>query len=240
MESEIMASAENKKLLLISNSVSHQRAYLEHCADAVRQFLDGAGKITFVPYAAKDWDGYAAQVRAALAGFGLEIESIHETGPWPHRLPDNPAIFVGGGNTFRLLKTLQQGGLLDPIRRRVLGGMRYMGSSAGANLACPTIKTTNDMPIVQPADFNALGLVSFQINPHYLDADPNSKHMGETREKRIAEFHEENDTPVIGLREGSWIVVEQGRATLRGETGAKIFVKGQAPMEWEKGTGWPA
>jgi dipeptidase E len=155
-------------------------------------------------------------------------------------LPDNPAVFVGGGNTFRLLKTLQDGGLLDQIRRKVLDGMRYMGSSAGANLACPTIKTTNDMPIVQPADFHALGLVTFQINPHYIDADPNSRHMGETREKRISEFHEENDLTVIGLREGSWIVVDQGRATLHGETGAKIFLKGNAPAEWDRQTDRPA
>ena len=130
--------------------------------------------------------------------------------------------------------------MLDRIRRKVLDGMLYMGSSAGANLACPTIKTTNDMPILQPADFNALGLVGFQINPHYIDADPNSRHMGETREKRIAEFHEENDLTVIGLREGSWIVVDQGRATLHGQTGAKIFVKGEAPTEWDRQTDWPA
>ena len=236
-----MAGAQNrKKLLLISNSVSHGKAYLEHCADAIQDFLGGATTLTFVPFAAKDWDGYAAQVRSALASLGLKVESVHEVGAWPHTLPDNPAIFVGGGNTFRLLKTLQASGLLDQIRRKVLDGMLYMGSSAGANLACPTIKTTNDMPIVQPVDFNALGLVSFQINPHYIDADPNSKHMGETREKRIAEFHEENDVPVIGLREGSWILVDKARAMLRGETGAKIFVRGNAPAEWDRQIDWTA
>ena len=233
-------SAGEKKLLLISNSFCHGRPYLDHCADAVRRFLAGATKVTFVPYAARDWDGYTRQVRRALAGFGFEVESVHQSGPWPHGLPDNPAVFVGGGNTFRLLKTLQDGGLLDQIRRKVQGGMLYMGSSAGANLACPTIKTTNDMPIVQPANFHALGLVGFQINPHYTDADPNSRHMGETREKRIAEFHEENDLAVIGLREGSWIVVEQGRARLHGETGAKIFAKGEAPVEWDRHADWPA
>jgi len=236
-----MAGAElGKRLLLISNSVSHGRAYLEHCADGIRQFLGGVTTITFVPYALKDWDGYASQVCSALASLGLKVESVHETGAWPHKLPDNPALFVGGGNTFRLLKTLQDSMLLDRIRRKILDGMLYMGSSAGANLACPTIKTTNDMPIVQPSDFNALGLVGFQINPHYVDADPNSTHMGETREKRIAEFHEENDQTVIGLREGSWIVVNRGRATLHGETGAKIFVKNSAPREWDRGTDWPA
>jgi dipeptidase E len=233
-------SAPGKKLLLISNSVCHDKPYLNHCAVAIRQFLGDATKITFVPYAARDWDGYTRQVRGALADFGVKVEGVHENGLWPHTMPDNPAVFVGGGNTFRLLKTLQDGGLLDQIRRKVLDGMRYMGSSAGANLACPTIKTTNDMPIVQPADFYALGLVGFQINPHYIDADLNSKHMGETREKRIAEFHEENDLTVIGLREGSWIVVDQGRATLHGETGAKIFLKGKAPVEWDRQTHLPA
>jgi dipeptidase E len=232
--------APGNKLLLISNSVCHCRPYLDHCAVALRQFLGDAPKVTFVPYASGDWDGYTRQVRAALAGFGLEVEGVHESGPWPHTLPDHPAVFVGGGNTFRLLKTLQDGGLLDQIRRKVLGGMRYIGSSAGSNLACPTIKTTNDMPIVQPANFQALALVGFQINPHYVDADPTSTHMGETREKRIAEFHEENDVPVIGLREGSWIVVDRGRATLHGETGAKIFTKGKAPVEWDRLTDLPA
>jgi dipeptidase E len=239
-EGSMADPALGKKLLLISNSVCHNKPYLSHCAGAIRQFLGDATKITFVPYAARDWNGYARQVRGALAEFGLEVESVHENGPWPHTLPDNPAVFVGGGNTFRLLKTLQDGGLLDQIRRRVLGGMRYMGSSAGANLACPTIKTTNDMPIVQPADFRALGLVGFQINPHYIDADPNSKHMGETRDKRIAEYHEENDLTVIGLREGSWIVVDQESATLHGETGAKIFLQGKVPAEWDRQVDLPA
>jgi dipeptidase E len=230
-----MAESLRKKLLLISNSVCHGRPYLDHCAAAIREFLGGAGKIAFVPYASRDWDGYAARVRAALSGFGIEMESVHEAGPWPHALPDCRAIFVGGGNTFRLLKTLQDSGLLPLIRRRVLDGMLYMGSSAGSNMACPTIKTTNDMPIVHPVDFNALNLVSFQINPHYIDADPSSKHMGETREQRIAEFHEENETTVVGLREGSWILVEGDAATLHGETGAKLFVKGRPPVEWDPG-----
>jgi len=140
-------------------------------------------------------------------------------------------IFIGGGNTFRLLKTLYDQFLLGPIRQRVAEGMLYIGSSAGSNVAGPTIKTTNDMPIVQPPSFDALGLVSFQLNPHYLDPDPNSKHMGETREKRIQEFLEENDTPVLGLREGAIARCENGSTILKGSTGARIFRKGQAPME---------
>ena len=229
-----------RKLLLISNSVCHGRGYLEHCAGAIRDFLGGAARLTFVPFAARDWDAYTRQVRAALAGFGIEVEGVHESGARPFRLPDNPAVFVGGGNTFRLLQSVQASGLLDPIRQAVRGGMKYMGSSAGSNLACPTIKTTNDMPIVHPDGFDALGLVGFQINPHYLDADPNSRHMGETREKRIAEFHEENDTMVVGLREGSWVLVENERATLHGETGAKIFAKGCPAEEWDPRNALPA
>jgi dipeptidase E len=222
-------------LLLISNSVCHGRPYLAHCADAIRAFLGDITRITFVPFAAKDWDGYTNQVGAALASMGLEVEGVHRSSKWPGGLPENGAIFVGGGNTFRLLKTMQDTGLLEQIRRKALTGTLYMGSSAGSNLACPTIKTTNDMPIVQPRDFNALGLVNFQINPHYLDPDPNSTHMGETREKRIAEFHEENDAAVVGLREGSWIRVSNGMATLHGDTGARIFRKGEAPCEWQRG-----
>ncbi|HEV8204841.1 MAG TPA: dipeptidase PepE, partial [Pyrinomonadaceae bacterium] len=139
--------------------------------------------------------------------------------------------FIGGGNTFRLLKTLYEFDLIDVIRERVDAGMPYIGSSAGSNMACPTIRTTNDMPIVQPPSFNALGLVTFQINAHYLDPDPNSKHMGETREERINQFHEENEMPVVGLREGAMLRIENGETILRGSTGARIFRRGLEPIE---------
>jgi dipeptidase E len=141
------------------------------------------------------------------------------------------ALFVGGGNTFRLLDRLQRLGLLDPIRGRVRGGMPYLGVSAGANLACPSIRTTNDMPIVEPAGFSALGLLPFQINPHYLDPAPSRSHMGETREERIREFLEENDVPVVGLREGSWIVADDGSARLEGPCSARLFRRGREPEE---------
>ncbi|MDQ2824343.1 MAG: dipeptidase PepE, partial [Verrucomicrobiota bacterium] len=137
----------------------------------------------------------------------------------------------GGGNTFRLLKALQDLELIEPIRRKVARGAPYIGSSAGSNVAGPTIKTTKDMPIVQPRSFDALGLVPFQISPHYLDPDPNSRHMGETQEERILQFLEENDTPVVGMREGAWLLVEGDSVLLKGANGARIFRQGQPPVE---------
>jgi dipeptidase E len=144
------------------------------------------------------------------------------------------AVFVGGGNTFRLLDRLQRTGLLGLVRERVLEGMPYMGASAGTNIAAPTIRTTNDMPIVEPAGFGAFGLVPFQINPHYLDAVPGSRHMGETREERLREYLEENGVPVLGLREGAWLLREQAALTLRGHT-ARVFRRGRDPEEHAAG-----
>src|SRR4029079_16403873 len=136
---------------------------------------------------------------------------------------------------FRLLKTLYEFELVERIRKRVEAGMLYIGSSAGAVVAAPTIKTTNDMPIVQPPSFISLGLISFQINAHYLDPDPNSTHMGETREVRINQFLEDNDIPVVGLREGCMIRVERGVHLLKGRTNARIFRRGSNPVELEPG-----
>jgi dipeptidase E len=140
-------------------------------------------------------------------------------------------VFIGGGNTFRLLKALQDLELLNPIRRRIREGALYIGSSAGSNVAGPTIRTTNDMPIVQPQSFDALGLVPFQINPHYQDPAPNSTHMGETREERILQFLEEDETPVLGIREGAWIVAAHGSVVLKGTNGARIFRRGCEAVE---------
>src|SRR4029077_11261591 len=141
------------------------------------------------------------------------------------------AIFIGGGNTFRLLKALQDLDLLEAIRRKVKTGMPYIGSSAGSNVAGPTIRTTKDMPIVEPSSFDSLRLVPFQISPHYLDPDPTSTHMGEIQEERIRQFLEENDPPVVGLREGAWLVCGEGSVTLKGLTGARIFRRGYSPTE---------
>ena len=219
------------RLLLISNSTLFGSGYLDHAEAEIRDFLGNIKRVLFVPFALYDRDAYAQTARARFKQMGYEMTSVHNAADQVQAVAETEAIFIGGGNTFRLLKTLYDQSLLDPIRRRVAEGMPYIGSSAGSNVAGPTIKTTNDMPIVQPPSFDALGLVSFQINPHYLDPDPNSKHMGETREKRIQEFLEENDTPVLGLREGAIARVENGNAVLKGSTGARIFRKGQDPIE---------
>ena len=145
------------------------------------------------------------------------------------------AVFAGGGNTFRLLAKLYRLDLLAALRARALAGMPYLGASAGSNLACPTVRTTNDMPIVEPPSLTALGLVPFQINPHYQDPDPASTHQGETREQRIREYHEENELPVVGLREGAMLAVEGDRMTLLGSTRARLFRRGAEPEEFAPG-----
>ena len=219
------------RILLISNSTLFGSGYLDHAEAEIRDFLGDLKRVLFVPFALFDRDAYSATAAERFKRMGYELTSVHNATNPLQAVADTEAIFIGGGNTFRLLKTLYDQSLLEPIRRRVAGGMPYIGSSAGSNVAGPTIKTTNDMPIVQPPSFDALGLVSFQLNPHYLDPDPDSKHMGETREKRIQEFLEENDTPVLGLREGAMARCEEGRIVLKGSTGARIFRRGHDPVE---------
>jgi len=220
-----------KRLLLISNSTLHGSGYLDHAEEEMKNFLGAARRVLFVPFALYDRDNYTTTARERFRRMGYELTSVHESSDPAAALDKTHALFIGGGNTFRLLKALYDDNLLDPIRRRVNEGMLYIGSSAGSNVAAPTIKTTNDMPIVQPPSFDALGLVSFQINPHYLDADPNSKHMGETREERLRQYLEENDTPVAALREGAMLWVEGESILLKGSSGARIFRRGQEAVE---------
>jgi dipeptidase E len=228
------------RLLLISTSTFYGGGYLDHCAAAIEGFLrPGVSRVLFVPYALFDRDAYAGRARDRFARMGFELDSIHDaTGP-AMAVERAEAIFVGGGNTFRLLDALWRNDLIEPIARRVRAGMPYIGSSAGSNVACVTIKTTNDMPIIQPPTFDALNLVPFNINPHYLDPVPGSTHMGETREERIAQFHEENLPPVVGLREGAWLRVDDSGVMLEGRTGARLFRRGQPPEEYTPGTRLP-
>ena len=221
-------------LLLISNSTQHGTGYLDHCADAIAGFLGrGVRRVAFVPYALFDRDAYTARARTRFDAMGYGLDSVHDFTGGPVRAVEQAeALFIGGGNTFRLLDALWREGLVEPIRRRVRSGaMPYVGTSAGSNVACPSIRTTNDMPIVEPPTFAALDLVPFNINAHYLDPLPGSTHMGETREQRIAEFHEENATPVVGLREGAWLLIERQTVILEGANGGRLFRRGEHPVE---------
>lgn len=224
-----------RRLLLLSSSRVHGSGYLEYCADQLRGFLGGPCKVLFVPYALKDHDGYAATAAEAFKKIDCGLESVHRSSDPASAAAEAEAVFVGGGNTFRLLDTLYRTGLLVALRERAGKGTPYMGASAGSNVACLNIKTTNDMPIVQPPSFEALALVPFNLNPHYVDPDPSSTHMGETRETRIREFHEENDAPVLGLREGGLLRVEGDAMTLLGGRGARLFRRAEDPRELEPG-----
>lgn len=225
-----------KRLLLISNSTLYGSGYLDHAAGEIVDFLGAAKRILFIPFALANHDVYAAQARARFAQMGVALDSLHEATDKREALNHADALFIGGGNTFRLLKALYDFDLLRLIKERVARGMPYIGSSAGSNVAAPTIRTTNDMPIVEPPSFAALGLVNFQINPHYLDPDPGSRHMGETREERLLQFLEENETTVVGLREGAILRIEDGRTMLKGSSGARIFRRGQEPQEVTPGS----
>ncbi|HVT45219.1 MAG TPA: dipeptidase PepE [Thermoanaerobaculia bacterium] len=225
-----------RRLLLLSNSTVYGRRYLEHAADDIRRFFATVGRVLFVPYALDDRDAYAKKARETFEELGLALDSIHSAPDPAAAVAEAEGMFIGGGNTFRLLDALQRLNLVDAIRHRVTSGMPYMGSSAGSVIAAPTLRTTNDMPIVQPQSFDALGLISFQINGHYLDPDPASTHMGETRETRIREFHEMNAAPVAGLREGTWLRVDGPRVELCGSGAARIFVRGSPPYEVPAGS----
>lgn len=209
----------HRRLILASNTVQHGKSPLEHCLPAVRTLFEGARRIAFVGFAKADQEAYVAFVRPAFDALGIEVVSAH-TGV---NLADVDGCFVGGGNTFLLVKRLYETGWMDGIRAAVRGGLPYLGSSAGTNITSPTLCTTNDMPVVQPPSFDTLGLVPFQINPHYLDADPTSTHKGETREQRLAEYHQHHALPVVGLREGSWLAVDGDRMTLGGPRPARIL-----------------
>lgn len=228
-----------RRLLLVSNSTLHGGGYLEHCQQQIRDFFGkDVKRILFIPYALHDRDAYSKTARDKFKTLGYEVDSIHEASDPVDAVRKAEGIFIGGGNTFRLLKCLYDNNVVTEIRKRVLqDGVPYMGSSAGTNVSTISINTTNDMPIVYPPSFKAIGLVPFNINPHYLDTDPKSSHMGETREQRIIQYHEEPDTPcVLGLREGSMLLVEGDKANLLGTTKARLFIRGKSTVEYETGS----
>jgi dipeptidase E len=221
------------RLLLISNSTNAGEEYLQYPLARIARFLGGVKQVLFVPYAAVgfSWDDYLKKVQKRFDDIGVEVRSVHEFADPAAAVEKARAIVVGGGNTFALLKNMQERGLMEPIRSRVRGGMPYIGWSAGGNVACPTLRTTNDMPVVEPLSFEALGLLPFQINPHYTDATLEG-HAGETREQRIEEFLAANrEMWVAGLREGCMLTLEGDRLALSGPRPMRVFRYGHDPRE---------
>jgi dipeptidase E len=215
-----------KRLLLLSNSTNYGQGFLEHAATGIKDFLGAeVRRVLFVPFAGvtRSYDEYAAAVGVRFAEMGYELDPVHRAADQVEAVRSAEAIAVAGGNTFHLLRGLYETGLIESIRERVEAGVPYIGWSAGSNVACPTIKTTNDMPIVEPPSFNALNLVPFQINPHYTD-EKLAGHSGETREQRLAEFLKANESVhVVGLREGSGLRIEGHAIKLLGEKTARVF-----------------
>jgi dipeptidase E len=221
-------------LLLISNSTMAGEAYLDYPKQNIADFLgEKPVKALFIPYAGVtlSWDNYEKKVKERFNEVGHDVISIHRFDNPVKAVEEAEAIIVGGGNTWNLLRTVRDNGLIEPIRKKVLAGTKYIGWSAGSNLTCPSIKTTNDMPIIDPLGFDALNLIPFQINPHYLDKNPDG-HGGETREDRILEFLEVNQKiTVAGLREGCMFQVVEGKVSYIGKLPLRLFQHGKAPVE---------
>lgn len=225
-----------RRLLLLSNSVAPGHGFLEHALDTISDAMAGGRRLLFFAQASFDPDGYTEVMQAALRRLEVEVVPSHKRADPARELDLADAIFVGGGNAFRLLKTFQDSGLLDTVRERVQAGLPYLGASAGTNLACPTIRTTNDMPIVEPRSLLALGLVPFQVNPHYAETVQPEAPRAETRDRRISEFLHENDVPVVALREGAWLDVREDLIRVGGPTGGRLFQRGTEPHDLAPGS----
>ena len=223
-----------KHLILASTSTLHGEEYLEYLRPVIRHHFVPGKPVLFLPFARPGGithSAYTEQARLAFERADLRLEGIDQVKDPKSAISEAGGFFVGGGNTFLLVQQLYRLDLLTPLREAILRGVPYLGTSAGTNIAGLTMQTTNDMPTVYPPSFKTLGLVPFNINPHYLDPDPGSRHKGETRETRIAEFHVFNTPPVIGLREGSWLEVSDDQIILKGDQRARIFKAGKPPVE---------
>ncbi|MEN8187281.1 MAG: dipeptidase PepE [Bacteroidota bacterium] len=227
-----------KKLIIASTSTVYGSGYLEYILPALQDFFKGTNEILFIPYARPggiSYDGYTALVTDAFSKIDISVKGIHQFEDPKKAIKNAEAIFTGGGNTFVLVKTLYDLNLIDVIKNTIENGTPYLGTSAGSNITGISMQTTNDMPIIYPPSFNTLELLPFNLNPHYLDPDPGSKHKGETRETRIKEFHTYNKIPVLGLRESSWLEVRGQKITLKGNLTARLFRKNEKPVEIDKG-----
>ena len=225
-----------KQILIASTSTVHGSGYLEYLLDSLKVHFKNANTVLFIPYARPggiSHQDYTEIVRIAFSKINKAVKGIHEFDNPKDAIKTAEAIFIGGGNTFVLVNQLYKNNLMSELRSTIESGTPYLGTSAGSNICGLTIGTSNDMPIMYPPNFNALGLIPFNINPHYLDPEPGSTHMGETRETRIIEFHEFNSQPVIGLREGSYLEVKGSKIVLMGPLKARIFEKNRQPYELE-------
>ena len=225
-----------KQILIASTSTVHGSGYLEYLLDSLKVHFKNANTVLFIPYARPggiSHQDYTEIVRIAFSKINKAVKGIHEFDNPKDAIKSAEAIFTGGGNTFVLVNQLYKNNLMSELRSTIESGTPYLGTSAGSNICGLTIGTSNDMPIMYPPNFNALGLIPFNINPHYLDPEPSSTHMGETRETRIIEFHEFNSQPVIGLREGSYLEVKGSKIVLMGPLKARVFEKNRQPYELE-------
>ena len=225
-----------KNAILASTSTLHEQAYLEYLLPEIKELFKGTREILFIPYARPGGIShidYTEMVKKALEKTEIQVKGIHEFDDPVQAVQESKGIFTGGGNTFLLVEKLYRNNLMTQLKETILYGTPYLGTSAGTNIAGLTMQTTNDMPIIYPPSFQTLGVVPFNINPHYLDPDVNSTHKGETRETRIKEFHTINTPPVIGLREGSWLEITGDTVTLKGKLPARIFKVNEIPYEQE-------
>lgn len=228
-----------KNCIIASTSTLHGGKYLDYLLPELKYFYKNTSEIIFVPYAQPggiSLDEYTQKAAEAFAHINIKVVGLHTFSNPAEALLDAGGIFTGGGNTFRLVNALYKNDLMVALRESIHNGTPYLGTSAGSNICGVSMQTTNDMPIVYPPSFKTLGILPFNLNPHYLDPDPNSTHMGETRETRIKEFHSMNNLPVVGLREGSWLEVKGNTISLKGQLTARIFEKDKAPYEMESGS----
>lgn len=226
-------------ILLASTSTLFGGNYLEYLTEEIKELYKGIDEILFIPFARPSGishDDYTAKAAEFFSKINIKVRGLHEFEQMPEAFNEAKAYFTGGGNTFLLVKTLHEENLMHFLKENVENGKPYLGTSAGSNIGSLNMKTTNDMPIVYPPSFECMGLVPFNINPHYLDPDPTLKHNGETRETRIKEFLTQNETKVVGLREGNWIRRTSDKITVEGEKTTRIFEAGTEPYEIEPGT----
>lgn len=223
-----------KKLIIASTSTVHGGSYLDYLLPTLENHFKDCSEILFIPYARPggiSHDDYTAHVHLAFAKINKTVKGLHEFDNPTTAIQKAEGIFTGGGNTFLLVSQLYEYKVMEVLAQTVENGTPYLGSSAGSNITGLTMQTTNDMPIIYPPSFKTLGLIPFNLNPHYLDPEVNSKHMGETRETRIKEFHAFNATPVLGLREGSWLEVTGDKIILKGSLTARLFQQNKSPEE---------